>query len=287
MTSSGLPVYFNVLSGPAISSNNVVTLLGSGLVTVIAWQPGNSNYNAAVPVQQSFNVSQIPQTIAFGALSQQKAGDTSFSLAATASSGLPVSFSVSGAAALSGNIVTLIGSGNVSVTASQPGNSTYAPAANVTQSFFVVPPINTLSSVGLITNGFQMDFYGAIGSNYTLQASTDLANWVTVLNFTCTNSPMILVDPGANYLAWRFYRIAQGTLPVTLKLNLQVPALTKADGFGLNLEGPLGFHYTIQVSTNLVNWQSLTNFVGTISPLNFSDPVATDYNRRFYRAVLQ
>ena len=182
-------------------------------MTATAWQSGNSNYNAAAIVQQSFNVSLIPQTITFGALSQQKAGDASFSLAATASSGLPVSFSTSGSAELSGNILTLTGSGNVTMTASQPGNNTYAAAANVAQSFFVVPPANTLAGVGLLTNGFQMSFYGTIGSNYTLQASTDLKNWTSVLNFTCTNSPMNLIDPGANYLTWRFYRSAQGTLP--------------------------------------------------------------------------
>ena len=208
-TSSGLPVSFNIMSGPAtLDTNNNLTLLGAGSVTVLAWQSGNSNYNAAATVQQSFNVSKIPQTITFGALSQQMAGDASFSLMATASSGLPVSFSASGAAELSGNIVTLTGSGNVTVTASQPGNITYAAAANVAQSFFVVPPANTLASVGLLTNGFQMNFYGTIGSNYTLQALTDLKNWTSVLNFTCTNSPVIVIDPGANYLAWRFYRVA-------------------------------------------------------------------------------
>ena len=74
-SSSGLPVYLNVLSGPAfLDTNNVLTLLGGGTVTVVAWQPGNSNYNAAATVQQSFNVSKIPQTITFGALSQQKVG---------------------------------------------------------------------------------------------------------------------------------------------------------------------------------------------------------------------
>jgi hypothetical protein len=132
-----------------------------------------------------------------------------------------------------------------------------------------------------------MAFYGMVGSNYTLQASTDLKNWTSVLNFACTNSPMNVVDPGANYLARRFYRIAQGTLPITLKLNLKIPALTKTNGLGLNLEGPLGFHYIIQASTNMLNWQPLTNFVGTTSPLNFNDPAATNFNRRFYRAVKQ
>jgi hypothetical protein len=95
-----------------------------------------------------------------------------------------------------------------------------------------------------------------------------------------------VVDPGAKYLGWRFYRIAQGTLPVMLKLNLNVPVLMKTNGLGLNLEGPLGFHYTIQVSSNLVNWQPFTNLVGSNSPLNFSDPAAGNFKQRFYRAVM-
>ena len=187
---------------------------------------------------------------------------------------------------LSGNIVTLTGWGNVTVTASQPGNNTYAAAANVAQSFFVVPPANTLASVGLVTNGFQMDFYGTIGSNYTLQASTDLANWTSVMNFTCTNSPTIVVDPGANYLGWRFYRVAQGTLPVMLKLNLNTPIAWATNGLRLKLEAPLGFNYAIQVSSNLVNWQPFTNLVGSNSLLNFSDPAAKNFKQRFYRAVM-
>jgi hypothetical protein len=61
--------------------------------------------------------------------------------------------------------------------------------------------------------GFQMEFFGTVGHAYTLLATTDLVNWIPVLNFTCTNAPMYVVDPGSLYLSWRFYRIAQGTLP--------------------------------------------------------------------------
>jgi len=286
--SSALPVNCSILSGPAtVNSSNVVTLLGSGTVTFSAGQPGNSNYNAAAAVKGSFTVAGSPQFITFNPLSTQKYGDAPFPIYATSSSSLPVSYSAYGPAILSGNIISLTSWGTVTVTASQPGNSAYAPAANVSQSFFVMPPVNTIGGAQFTNDGFQMAFYGMVGSNYTLQASTDLKNWTSVLNFACTNSPMNVVDPGANYLARRFYRIAQGTLPITLKLNLKIPALTKTNGLGLNLEGPLGFHYIIQASTNMLNWQPLTNFVGTTSPLNFNDPAATNFNRRFYRAVKQ
>jgi hypothetical protein len=210
-TSSGLPVYFDVISGPAVlDTNNILTLLGAGTVTAITWQPGNSNYSAAATVQQSFTVGKIPQTITFGALSQQKAGDAPFPLTATTDSGLPVSFSASGPAILSGNILALAGWGTVTVTASQPGNNTYAAAANVTQSFLVVPPDNTIANPQLLGNGFfQMAFYGTVSSNYTLQASTNLTNWSSLFTFPCTNSPIMVVDTNATYGGAKFYRLQQ------------------------------------------------------------------------------
>ena len=47
--SSGLPVSFAVISGPAISSGSVLTVTGAGIVEVEATQPGNPTYSAASP----------------------------------------------------------------------------------------------------------------------------------------------------------------------------------------------------------------------------------------------
>ena len=210
-SSSGLPVYFNILSGPGVlDTNNEVTLFGAGALTVIAWQPGNSNYNAALPVQQSFTVGKVPQSITFGALSQQQVGDAPFPLTATASSGLPVGFSlISGPATVSGNIVALEGWGTVSVSASQPGNNTYAAAPDVVQAFFVVPLNNTIANPQRMPDGaFEFEFYGAVGSNYTLQASTSLTDWSSLFNFACTNSPTVVLDMSATNQNRRFYRVA-------------------------------------------------------------------------------
>jgi hypothetical protein len=61
--SSGLPVSFQILSGPATISGNTVTITGAGSVTVRASQGGDSNYNAALDVDQSFTVAQATATI--------------------------------------------------------------------------------------------------------------------------------------------------------------------------------------------------------------------------------
>lgn len=54
---SGLPVSFEVVSGPATIEGDLVTLTGqAGTVTIKATQPGNEQFNPAVPVINSFAV---------------------------------------------------------------------------------------------------------------------------------------------------------------------------------------------------------------------------------------
>jgi uncharacterized repeat protein (TIGR02543 family) len=65
-----------------------------------------------------------------------------FTVTVTSTSGLPVSLVLdSGPATLAGNVITPIGSpGQVSVTATQPGNAEYFPAAPVVITFAIGPP---------------------------------------------------------------------------------------------------------------------------------------------------
>ncbi|RDV11985.1 T9SS C-terminal target domain-containing protein [Pontibacter diazotrophicus] len=58
--SSGLPVAFSIVSGPAKITGSTITLTGSGTVVVEATQSGNTTYNAATPVRQSISVSAAP-----------------------------------------------------------------------------------------------------------------------------------------------------------------------------------------------------------------------------------
>lgn len=53
--SSGLPVQFFIISGPAQLTGNTITLTGQpGLVTVRCVQSGNANFDPAIPVERSF-----------------------------------------------------------------------------------------------------------------------------------------------------------------------------------------------------------------------------------------
>jgi CARDB len=144
--SSGLPVTFSIVSGPATISGSTVTITGTGTVTVRASQAGNANYNPAPDVDQSFTVAKANQTISFGSLMGKTYGDSAFSVSATASSTLAVSFSiVSGPATISGNTVTITGAGTVTVRASQAGNANYNAAPNVDQTFTVAKANQTIA----------------------------------------------------------------------------------------------------------------------------------------------
>ncbi len=139
--STGLPVTFSVVSGAATVSGASLIFTGGGSVVVRATQGGNSNYLPASAEVTISSAAKAAQTIAFAPLPNRRATDPAFSLSATASSGLPVSFAVTGPATFDSatRTLTLTGvSGAVTVTASQAGDATFLAATSVTQSFNVL-----------------------------------------------------------------------------------------------------------------------------------------------------
>jgi hypothetical protein len=58
-----------------------------------------------------------------------------------------------------------------------------------------------------------------------------------------------------------------------------------SNGLDLSLDASPGLNCRIEVSTNLVSWTTLTNFVCTNATMYFRDTAATKHDRRFYRAV--
>jgi hypothetical protein len=150
--SSGLPVSYIIVSGPATITDNIVTLTGAGTVTVRASQIGDEKYLAATSVNNTFAVTKSTQTISFTTIPNKLVNDAPFAVIASASSGLPISFSiVSGPASISGSTVTITGSGTVKVRASQAGNTLYLAATNVDKSFIVSKLTQTITFPAIAT----------------------------------------------------------------------------------------------------------------------------------------
>ncbi|MBN8577586.1 MAG: T9SS type A sorting domain-containing protein [Cytophagales bacterium] len=86
------------------------------------------------------------QTIAFEPIADKTLGGSSFTLGASASSGLAVSYTAgNGKVTVSGNTVTLVSAGRTSITANQSGDAAFNAATPVSQSFCVKPAKPTIS----------------------------------------------------------------------------------------------------------------------------------------------
>ena len=159
--SSGLTVSFNSQTTPVCTvSGTTVTLVAVGTCTIQATQAGNTNYAAATPVNRSFQVtpgSQTPQSIAFGALSNKPLGTAPFTVSATASSGLAVSFNsqTTPVCTVSGATLTLVSGGTCTIQATQAGNANYAAATPVNQSFLVTQSSTIGGGFSNGVSGFQ------------------------------------------------------------------------------------------------------------------------------------
>jgi len=151
-STSGLPVSFSIISGPASIQGSRISLDGTpGTVVVEATQAGNDQYAPATPVSRSFSVGKVSQTLTFPQISEKSADSKPFQVSASASSGLPVTVNVvQGPAKMEGNTCILDGiAGKVTLRASQGGNDQYLPAQDITQSFIVskVPQTITFPAI--------------------------------------------------------------------------------------------------------------------------------------------
>jgi hypothetical protein len=134
---SGNAVTFSTDSTACSVSGNTVTLNAAGSCAIKADQAGNINYSDAPQVTRTFSIAFASQTITFGALANKTYGDPDFTVSATASSGLAVSFAAAGTCSVSGSTVHIIAVGTCDITASQGGDARYSPAPSVTRSFSI------------------------------------------------------------------------------------------------------------------------------------------------------
>jgi hypothetical protein len=146
--------------GEQSGTSMTLTGLAAGTTYAMTTRARDAAYNwSAWSSALTVTTERQNQTISFGALANHLSTDPAFTVSATASSGLPVSFSIiSGAATINGNTVSLTGgTGVVTVRALQSGNSVYAAATPVDQSFTVsqgsqTPVISAPSSISATLN---------------------------------------------------------------------------------------------------------------------------------------
>ncbi len=144
--SSGLTVSFSSLT-PTICtvSGDSASLLKPGTCTIRAAQAGNIVYAGAADTQ-SFAVDYVAQTITFPTIAAQTAL-TTVTLTATASSGLPITYSSVSptVCTVSGDTATLLEAGYCGIEATQSGNSDYSAAPDKGQNIQVLKAPQTIT----------------------------------------------------------------------------------------------------------------------------------------------
>ncbi|NOS93698.1 MAG: T9SS type A sorting domain-containing protein [Cyclobacteriaceae bacterium] len=191
-SSSALPVsYTSSNTSVATVSGNTLTIVGVGSTTITASQVGNVNFNVATAVARTLTVVKANQSITFGALASKTFGDATFTLAATTSSNLPVSYSSSNSAvaSISGNTVTIIGAGTSTITASQAGDANFNAATQQQQTLTVNKANQTISFAALPTKlitDAPFALTASASSNLPVSFSSSNASVATVSGNTLT-----------------------------------------------------------------------------------------------------
>ncbi|HOB97318.1 MAG TPA: hypothetical protein PKM43_01075 [Verrucomicrobiota bacterium] len=189
---SGLPITFTSDNeNVAMIAGSTVTIVGAGSANIIASQPGNSQYLPAAGVTRPLTVSKAAQTIAFAPLPERRVGDIAFALGATATSGLPVSYASSnpGVVQIIDGVATVVSDGSALITASQPGDSNYAPAAPVTQTLVVRPLVLSKEEVNSVLSRFWAGLPPA--ANLAIAAQPDYTFAITTLDTVDTTNNIV------------------------------------------------------------------------------------------------
>ncbi|MGA3196453.1 MAG: Ig-like domain-containing protein, partial [Terriglobales bacterium] len=183
--SSGLAVVFTSAGSCSNTGATYTMTSGTGTCSVVANQSGNSNYSAAPQVTQTVNATPVPQTITFTTNAPASAVyNSSFTVAATASSGLAVVFTSAGSCSNSGATYTMTsGTGTCSVIANQAGNSNYGAAPQVTQT------VNVTMASQTITFSTNAPATAVYGSSFTVAATASSGLAVVYTSSgACSNS---------------------------------------------------------------------------------------------------
>jgi hypothetical protein len=292
---------------PAVSTNHwtnwaVAVSLTPGTNTVAAYAVdanGNPSTTNTVSLVYILSAPLAIQIAGLGSVSPNDNGawlqiGKSYSLAAAPASGFKftnwvVSTNWVGGAAVGTTNLQFIMASNLTLQAdfvevAKPTVTITAPTANQKMPSSVATVTGTAADNWRVAGLWYQLNSGAWSAAPTTNSWTNWSQMVTLTAGTNTVKAYA-VNWGGNYSATSSVSfISSNTFKLQLALNATNPLSSGGLAFNLRLSTNLTGH--IQYSSNLVNWVNLTNFNGTNSVLNFRDPAATNFWRRFYRAVI-
>jgi hypothetical protein len=267
----------------------------------------SGTFNLTQVVVQTGTATLQPQTITFANPGPQTVG-TPLTLVATASSDLTVSFTstTTSTCTVSGATATFIASGTCTIDANQAGNSTYAQAPMVPQSFMVnsaSATFYTLPAERMTTWQPGVTYNGGIPTNRTQCGATvtvsgdktgvtDQANIQTAIN-NCTANHYVLLGPGTFYI-----QVPSGNngglyieqSNITLRgsgagTTVLDQVGSSATIFGIIIVGAEWYHWAQDSNCNGTS-NCTDTAVGTVTAVDGIIPLSTDTVKESYTATV-
>ena len=194
------------------------------------------------------------QTISFGSIASKTYGDSSFTISASSSSGLVVSFSSSstGVATIAGNTITIIGAGSTTITASQSGDASFSAAANVQQTLTVSPKGVTVvaaaktKTYGSVDPALTFTASGLLGSDSLSgalsRAAGENAGSYSIMQGTLTAGSNYLISYTGASLSITSATLSENSIITTAPSSLVYDGAGKS--YTARANGVSGFSYT-------------------------------------------
>ena len=281
----------------------------------------NSWTNRVLLVNNGSGSTTLPQSITnLNPLTGLTYGDSPITLNAAATSGLQVSYTVSGPATISGNVLTITGAGSGNVTANQPGDATYSAAPSVSQPFTVSKALLTVTaddtsrSYGKTNPLFSASYSGFVNPDAASVLKGKPSLTTTATSNSIAGSYPIVATNGTLSATNYSFTFVNGTLTINngSRSVVNLAALTNFLGNGIVDQADLNavltrywsqsppyitnstfpgqtnlafnitnFSFTVQFTADLAHWTNLNS----PASICFTDTNAISGGARYYRLV--
>lgn len=292
-SSSMLPLTYSSSDATvATVSGSEVTIHGTGTTNITATQAGNDMYQAAAAVVRSLVVVRAPQTITFATIPPKTFGESPFAVSPTSSAGVAIVLTAAPPGIVTigaGNVIAIVGTGVVTVTASHPGNSFYEPAASVSRTFEVTKGSQSItfpeqSERKFGTAPFTLNAVSSSGlpveyTSLTPSVVSVSGNTVTILSVG-TAEIEVLHNGNANYLAAapvrRSFTVAKGDQLITIP---EITAKKIGDVFASGAVSSSSQPIVLTGSTHLtISGLQLTAVTAGLATITANQPANANYN---------
>jgi hypothetical protein len=185
---SNLPVTLSATGSCSLTSS-MVKITGAGDCSIKASQAGDTTYNAATDVTQTFAISKANQIITFTPALTGTASQTT-TLSATgglSNSAIVFASSTPTICTVTGNSVAFVAVGTCTVTANQAGNANYNAATQVSANIVVSNAPKTDQTIS-----FSPALTGTVGTNATLSATA--TSGLTAITFASSPSTVCTIS---------------------------------------------------------------------------------------------